>query len=506
MPGSAVTRDKKAPAVSTTILAVPQPAYINAVPTLPYVTEEHAASTTVTVSDDKTESSSVEEKGGPIWEGYREDDIPEKTHGHFLRNVRFQIFSLYRRLFGIVFVTNMAIFIAACVRGGTNTDANHLGLITIGNLFVAILMRQAYVINAFFAVAMWAPRSWPLWARRIIGRVYSIGGIHSGAAVSGTVWLVLFAAKATQQFIHKDKITVPTITFTYIILALLLSMIVFAYPRTRQRHHDTFEMVHRFSGWTAVALVWCLILFLIKDYKPAGQPLGQAVVHAAPFWLVLIMTCSIILPWLRLRKVPVESVVLSEHCVRFNFDYVDTHPGHFTRMSHSPLFEWHSFATISVPGKKGHSVIISRAGDWTSEQIAEPPKQIWIRDVPTFGVVAVTPLFRRVVLVATGSGIAPIAPVVYARKVPLQLLWVAPNVRKTFGDPLVDSLIEANPNAAIYDTRVHGKPDMVKLTYRLVKEFEAEAVVIISNEPLTRKVVYGMMSRGIPAFGAIWDS
>ncbi len=47
---------------------------------------------------------------------------------------------------------------------------------------------------------------------------------------------------------------------------------------------------------------------------------------------------------------------------------------------------------------------------------------------------------------------------------------------------------------------------MVKLTYRMVREFDAEAVVIISNEALTRKVVYGMMSRGIPAFGAIWDS
>lgn len=55
------------------------------------------------------------------------------------------------------------------------------------------------------------------------------------------------------------QITVPTIIFTYVILALLLSMIVFAYPRTRQRHHDTFEMVHRFCGWTAVALVWCLV-------------------------------------------------------------------------------------------------------------------------------------------------------------------------------------------------------------------------------------------------------
>ena len=56
------------------------------------------------------------------------------------------------------------------------------------------------------------------------------------------------------------------------------------------------------------------------------------------------------------------------------------------------------------------------------------------------------------------------------------------------------------------DTREHGKPDMVKLTYRMVQQFNAEAVIIISNEPLTKKVVYGMMSRGIPAFGAIWDS
>ena len=40
---------------------------------------------------------------------------------------------------------------------------------------------------------------------------------------------------------------------------------------------------------------------------------------------------------------------------------------------------------------------------------------------------------------------------------------------------------------------------MVKLTYRLVRDFDAEAVCIISNQKLTRKVVYGMMSRGIPS-------
>lgn len=56
------------------------------------------------------------------------------------------------------------------------------------------------------------------------------------------------------------------------------------------------------------------------------------------------------------------------------------------------------------------------------------------------------------------------------------------------------------------DTRIHGKPDMVKLVYRIAKDFQPEAVCVISNERLTRKIVYGMVSRGIPAFGPIWDS
>ncbi|KAI0770238.1 hypothetical protein C8Q74DRAFT_1202559 [Fomes fomentarius] len=479
---------------------VPPPVFHNV--RLPYAQGRSAnISTAMSLSDGKSEVSV--EKGVPSWEGYLDDDLPEKTHGHFFRNVRFQAFSLYRRLFGIVFVTNMAVFIATCVRA---MDALYLGKIAIANIFVAILMRQDYVINTFFLVACAAPRSWPLWVRRILGRVYCIGGIHSGAAISGTIWFILFAAQSTRQFLKKEHISIPTLVFTYIILALLVGMIVFAYPKARTRRHDTFEMTHRFCGWTAIALVWCLVIFLIRDYQKLDQTLGQAVVQAPPFWLVLIMTCSIILPWLRLRKVPVRAEVLSNHCVRLHFDYVNTHPGHFVRMSHNPLFEWHSFATISVPGTKGYSAVVSRAGDWTSKEIAEPPKEIWVRGIPCYGVVAVTPLFRRVVLVATGSGIGPIAPVVYAKKVPIQLLWTAPAVRKTFGDALVDSLIEANPNALIYDTREHGKPDMVKLTYRLVREFNAEAVVIISNEPLTRKVVYGMMSRGIPAFGAIWDS
>lgn len=106
---------------------------------------------------------------------------------------------------------------------------------------------------------------------------------------------------------------------------------------------------------------------------------------------------------------------------------------------------------MAEPNKPGqYSVIISRAGDWTSRMIENPPKEIWVRGVPTCGVMRIAPMFRRLVLVATGSGIAPIAPHVLARQMPIRLLWVSMTVRETFGDELVDALLEAEPGAVLY--------------------------------------------------------
>ena len=125
-------------------------------------------------------------------------------------------------------------------------------------------------------------------------------------------------------------------------------------------------------------------------------------------------------------------------------------PGTFTRISESPLLEWHGFATVPEPGKKGYSLVVSRAGDWTGKQIENPPTSLWVRGIPTCGVLRIVPLFRRLVFVATGSGIGPCAPCILEQRVPIRLLWTSPNVRKTFGDKLVDSILEASPGAVIY--------------------------------------------------------
>ena len=49
--------------------------------------------------------------------------------------------------------------------------------------------------------------SWPLSIRRVCARVYHIGGLHSGCAVSGVVWLVLFTGQATREFVMHRKVS-----------------------------------------------------------------------------------------------------------------------------------------------------------------------------------------------------------------------------------------------------------------------------------------------------------
>lgn len=107
------------------------------------------------VAESDSEVSSLE-KQDHVWSGYEDDILPDKTQPKVIRNLRHQIFSLYRRLFGVVFVTNMAVFISVVIKG---TNAQQLGGIVVANLFCAILMRQDYVINAFFNVFCSVPSS-----------------------------------------------------------------------------------------------------------------------------------------------------------------------------------------------------------------------------------------------------------------------------------------------------------------------------------------------------------
>lgn len=140
-------------------LPLPPPAYLTSAPkAIEVALSSPSLKTEITESSSaiiKSEAASTQEEGY-AWSGYEDDEIPDKTQGRILRNLRHQIFTLYRRLFSLVFITNMTIFILILIRGA---DAQQIAQIAVANLFCAILMRQDYVINAFFNVFCAVPTS-----------------------------------------------------------------------------------------------------------------------------------------------------------------------------------------------------------------------------------------------------------------------------------------------------------------------------------------------------------
>jgi ferredoxin-NADP reductase len=115
-------------------------------------------------------------------------------------------------------------------------------------------------------------------------------------------------------------------------------------------------------------------------------------------------------------------------------------------------------------------------------------------------------LFNRLVVIATGSGIGPLLGHIQNPSCPTQLIWSTASPEKTFGQDMCRTILDSIPGAVIHDTKVLGRPDLVKMGYNLARSFDAEGVIVIANEKITKRIVYGLESRGMPAFGAIWDS
>ena len=125
------------------------------VPGSPVDTDSHNGTLVSLPLEKKINPSALEDQTS-VWAGYEAEILPDKTQGRLIRNIRHQILYLYRRLFGVVLLINFSILIAVAVRGATSPA---LSKIVTGNLFVAILMRQDYITNAFFTVFTAVPRS-----------------------------------------------------------------------------------------------------------------------------------------------------------------------------------------------------------------------------------------------------------------------------------------------------------------------------------------------------------
>ena len=418
----------------------------------------------------------------------------------------------YRRLMAAVVLVNLAVLVQQ-VRTGAwqladGSALTALSTLTLVNLTVAVLVRNQAILNSLYGLAGRGSPSWPLWIRWSISKVHHVGGLHVGCAVAGTAWLAAFTGVAILTAVrYPGSVTSLTLALCLVLIGLLLAVTVGATSPIRMRAHNVFEQTHRWCGWAAIAVFWALTLHVALD----GRGTTTAIVAIATDWHVWVLaglTASVAWPWLRLRRVPVVVVRPSAHAAIVHLDYgVRPQYASGVGISLSPLREWHAFATVTTPGQPGYRLLISRAGDWTGRFIDDPPSHVWVRGVPVVAPMAkVASMYQRVVYLVTGSGIGPCLGQILADRVPARLVWSTRDPRRTYGDALVDEVETIQPDAVIWDTTKHGKPDLLELALKSYAEFHAEAVFVVSNKSTTLRLVHDLERRGIPAFGPIWDS
>jgi hypothetical protein len=507
---------------------------------------------------------------------YTTQQLPPKRHHPIIRRLRYTLFAVYQLLFTLIFLLNLACVLILLHLCSWNTSTAfqlpNLATFASSNFLLAILFRQDWLVNILFRAAWLVPWALPLRVRRVVGRVYCYGGIHSGAAIAGTGWWVAFTGMFSWEAVNQEKYTPELLVLTLVIASLLIAIVVLSLPGVRRRYHDMWEMSHRFLGWASVALFWAQILMLthytstsISSEHGHEQSFTDLIIRTPTFWNLIAITLLLAYPWMRLRRWTFVATPLSDHALQLSFPN-KVHKYSCLVLSNSPWKEWHPFATFPSPlpgssshsgeGKEemGNSLVVSAAGDWTRSLITTVREksrhqrassvrssvsktkgdeagyermkdfctndstvkmQFYIKSHPRAGVLSLSCLYKRVLILTTGSGIGPSLSSLLDRPVHpsdpskhqiARLIWSTRSPLATYGPQILDLVHEADPDALVLDTDAMGRPDLLSVAWRVYQEMAAEAVFVLSNEKVTREVVGGLERRGVPAFGPIWDS
>jgi NAD(P)H-flavin reductase len=391
-------------------------------------------------------------------------------------------------------------------------------IFSVGNILIAILVRNELVLHLLYRLAVWTSTKIIRGKYYFNSAVHYIGGIHASCATWGFLWLIVDVLQQLGNPV--DPLSMATsgdsisIAISTILLTLLFIIIITAIPPLRDKFHDTFEISHRYLGWSCLGILvlhqmrFQFIIALNQTY-----PLETLLTNPV-LLMVALMTFSVFLPWISVERFDDFTM----HCPSPGV-LVITVPGSadvgtFARISLDGI-EWHSFSVARTGFNKQTAaseihLIIGAVGDWTKNLIRQVekenlPKKLWVRRVKPPGFMFSINAYSRVVVIATGAGIAPVIPHVIANSHKLCIIWIGNEHKQTYGETLW-SLLDSHPHCNIFDTGAYGRPNVEELAIQAVQDFKAQAVFCVSNKVVTEKLVKTCLKKGIPAYGATWDS
>ncbi|KZV79312.1 hypothetical protein EXIGLDRAFT_688846 [Exidia glandulosa HHB12029] len=385
--------------------------------------------------------------------------------------------SLYRILYALALSFNIA-GVVALLPYKWHVGREHAATFALGNIILSVLWRNEVFVRAIYVVLLSLFKRWPPLAIRnaLSTFMLHIGGLHSGFATAGFLWLV---AATVELYRQGARIThVAILVMSVITCALVFLVMLSAYPAVRTSHHNTFENVHRFFGWTGIAAVW-VVVTTSQTWNASTQRFeGHRLWMHADIYLTFFLTFLIILPWTTLRKAAVGANVVSGSVVILRFRG-GMRPGLFGRVARTPLSDYHAFGIVSHgPRTSEHYMCVVGQGDFTRRLVADPPTHLWTRS-----------LTRR-----------------YPRNIETTYLdTVLPDLRNAFAPDDADGASYTR-NVTVWDTRIQGRPNTVQLINRIVQTHDLEVVFVTSNPKGTAEILRGCRKLSIPVHGPIWDS
>ncbi|KIP02281.1 hypothetical protein PHLGIDRAFT_112208 [Phlebiopsis gigantea 11061_1 CR5-6] len=423
------------------------------------------------------------------------------------RWIRFQLwFNTYRKFFLFTTTLNgVALLLAAL--NIWQYPRQYTGAFVLGNLLFAILMRNELFGRILYAIVNFCFAKWtPLWWRLgWTSALQHLGGIHSGCAASGFVWLIF---RVTLIFIdHKDNHDAVLIAGVITNIAVSIS-IVSAFPWVRNTHHNVFERHHRFIGWVGLIATWIFVVLGDSyDLDTHSWDPSVRVIRQQDFWYCFGMTAFILIPWFTVREVAVDIEVPSPKVAILRFER-GMQQGLLARVSRSSVMEYHAFGIISEgTHAKYHYLICGVQGDFTRSLVNDPPTHLWTRQLKFAGVSNTSTLYKRGIRVCTGTGLGA-ALSTCIQSPDWYLIWIGSDQEKTFG-PTISSLIQRHlgkERCCLWDSKARGgRPDVMKLVKEAYRAWDAEVVFITSNFQGNKEIMEGCKEAGIPAFGTLWD-
>ncbi|KIP03712.1 hypothetical protein PHLGIDRAFT_25971 [Phlebiopsis gigantea 11061_1 CR5-6] len=426
--------------------------------------------------------------------------------------IRFRVwYNPYRINFSVAFALNMIAIVVACTHRWGYAE-NHASALALGNLTAAVACRNEFFLRYFVywplvkTFQKWSPLWWRIF---LTGFIQHIGGIHSGCAAGGIAWFFFLVIRTFQHHVANHT---PAVVLAWgIITLVVINVVMFAAtPWIRAHHHNFFERHHRFAGWASVVFVWIFVCIADSYNTETGKfhSSGNHLVKTQEFWYALFITVLIGIPWLTVRKVPVEITTPSPRVAVIKFQK-GIQQGLLGRVSRSATMEYHGFGIISEGiESNAHYIIAGVQGDWTRGLITDPPKFLYTREMKFAGLPYLAHFFRRGIAICTGSGIGA----VLSTTVQLEnwfLIWIGSDMEKSFGPVLFDMIHRTIPKERyiLFDTKKEGRrPDTMKMLKDVYAAFKAEVVIITSNPAGNAELMQGCKENGMHSFGPLWDS